>query len=166
MDKYIELAVSKGAEHAVLIKPDDVVFDGRAILKCMFGCRDWGKGCTCPSRLGFFKPWEFEKLLRMYKSVLIIHSRVKEVAQKASFAVERQAYFDGDVLAFSMSDCALCTDCAGRSGQECRNVMEARPAFQAAGIDVFSTVKKLGLPIKTLREPDEEQNWYAAVWLN
>ena len=166
MKKYVELALSNGAEHAVIIKPDDIVFDGRAILKCMFGCRDWGKGCTCPSRQGSLKPWEFEQLLRKYKSVLIIHSRMKELAQKAAFAVEREAFFDGDALSFSMSDCSLCTDCAGRSGEECRNVMEARPAFQSVGIDVFSTVKKLGLPLKALREVDEEQNWYSAVWLN
>jgi hypothetical protein len=45
-------------------------------------------------------------------------------------------------------------------------VRQARPAFQSAGVDVFGTVKKLGLPIKTLRDADEEQNWYSAVWLN
>ena len=166
MKKYIELAISIGAEHALIVKPDDIVFDGRTILKCMFGCLDWGKGCTCPSRQGFLKPWEFEPLLRKYKSVLIIHSRIVQIAQKAAFAVEREAFLDGDMLAFSMSDCALCTDCAGRSGQACRNVKEARPAFHSVGIDVSSTVKKLGLPIKALKELDEEQNWYSAVWLN
>ena len=166
MNKYIELALSMGAEHAVIIKPDDIVFDGRTVLKCMFGCLDWGKGCTCPSRPGFFKPWEFEPLLRKYKSVLIIHSRDKKTAQKAAFAVEREAFLDGDILVFSMSDCALCADCAGKSNEPCRNVKEARPAFHSVGIDVFSTVKKQGLPLNPLREQDEEQNWYAAVWLN
>ena len=166
MKKFIDLALSNGADHAIIITPDDVVFDGRAILKCMFGCNDWGKGCTCPSRPGSFKPWEYETLLRKYKSVLIVHSRDKKIAQKAAFAVEKEAYLDGNIMAFSMSDCALCSECAGRSGQECRNVKEARPAFQSVGIDVFSTVKKLGLPLKALREPDEEQNWYSAVWLD
>ncbi|MCL2478380.1 MAG: DUF2284 domain-containing protein [Treponema sp.] len=166
MDKYIKLALSVGAEHAVMVTPDDIVFDGRTLLKCMFGCDDWGKGCTCPSREGFLKPWEFEPLLRKYKAVLIIHSHSKEIAQKASFAVEREAYFDGDALAFSMCDCALCAECAGKNGMPCRNAKQARPAFHSVGIDVFSTVKKLGLPLKPLRETDEEQNWYSAVWLN
>ena len=166
MKKYIDLALSLGAEHAVIISPGDIEFDGRTLLKCMFGCADWGKGCTCPSREGFLKPWEFEPLLRKYKSVLIIHSQEKQTAQKAAFGVEREAFLDGDALAFSMSDCALCTDCAGRSGAPCRNVKQARPAFHSVGIDVFATVKKLGLPLKTLKESDEEQNWYSAVWLN
>jgi predicted metal-binding protein len=166
MKKYIELALSLGAEHAVIVTPDDIVFDGRALLKCMFGCADWGKGPTCPSRAGFLKPWEFEPLLRKYKNVLIIHSRDKKIVQKCALAVEKEAYLDGDALAFSMSDCALCTVCAGKSGEPCRNIDQARPAFQSVGIDVFSTVHKLNLPLKPLREEGEEQNWYAAVWLN
>jgi len=44
--------------------------------------------------------------------------------------------------------------------------MQARPAFHSVGIDVFGTVAKLGLPLKALRDADEEQNWYSAVWLN
>jgi len=166
MEKYIQLALALGADHAVMVTPDDIVFDGRTYLKCMFGCSDWNRGPTCPSRPGFFKPWEFEQLLRKYKSVLIIHSRSKQIAQKASYNVEREAFLDGDALAFSMSDCSLCDECAGKNNQPCRNVKQARPAFHSVGIDVFSTVKKLNLPIRTLKEEGEEQNWYSAVWLN
>ena len=165
-EKYISIALAEGAEHVIAVTPDDIVFDGRTLLKCMFGCSDWGKGCTCPSRAGFLKPWEFEPLLRKYTSVLIIHSRDKRIAQKASYAVEQAAYIDGDVFAFSMSDCALCSECAGKTHLPCRHPKQARPAFHSVGIDVFATVRKLGLPIETLRAPDEEQNWYAAVWLN
>jgi len=166
IEKYTKLAISMGAENVVVVTPDDVVFDGRTILKCMFGCGDWGKGCTCPSRPGSLRPWEYERLLRKYETVLIIHSPDKHTAQNASFAVEREAYFDGDALAFSMSDCALCKGCAGRDGEACRNVTQARPAFHSVGIDVFATVAKIGLPLKALREMGEEVNWYSAVWLN
>lgn len=164
--KYHSLAITKGAEHAVFVTPDDIVFDGRTLLKCMFGCSDWGRGCTCPSREGFLKPWEWETLLRKYSSVLIIHSHHQRVAQNASYAVEREAFLEGDVLAFSMSDCILCAECAGKSHHACRNPKQARPAFHSVGIDVFATVHKLGLPLNPLRDTDEEQNWYAAVWLN
>jgi len=168
MDKYINLALSLGATNAVAVTPNDIVFDGRTLLKCMFGCSDWGRGCTCPSRGNFLKPWELEPLLRKYKFVLIIHSPDKKIAQKASYAVEKEAYFDGDVMVFSMSDCAICATCAGKEkdGGACRDVKRARPAFHSVGIDVFATVKKLGLPLEALREEGEDQNWYAAVWLN
>lgn len=166
IEKYISIALAEGAANAVAVTPEDIVFDGRTLLKCMFGCTDWGKGCTCPSRDGFLKPWEFETLLRKYTNVLIIHSHDKRIAQKASYAVEREAFLDGDALAFSMSDCALCANCAGKADLPCRNPKQARPAFHSVGIDVFSTVRKLGLPLVTLRNEEEEQNWYAAVWLN
>lgn len=166
MDKYSELALSLGALNVAMVTPEDIVFDDRTLLKCMFGCASWGKGCTCPSRAGAPTPREYEQMLRKYKKVLIIHSHDKKVAQNASYAVEREAFLDGDALAFSMSDCALCAQCAGEIDKPCRNTKIARPAFHSVGIDVFSTVKRLGLPLKTLRDLDEEQNWYAAVWLN
>ena len=166
LKKYTEMAFKLGADNVVAVTPEDIVFDGRTVLKCMFGCKDWGKGCTCPSRYGFLPLKKFRKLLKKYKTVLIIHSRDKKNAQKASFAVETEAYLDGDALVFSTSDCAICEDCAGRNDQPCRNVTMARPSFHSVGIDVFKTVNKLGLPLKALRSEDEEQNWYAAVWLN
>jgi len=166
MEKYIEMALSLGADDVVPATPDDIVFDGRTLLKCMFGCGDWSKGCTCPSRAGALPTAEYERLLRKYKTVLVIHSHDKRTAQNASYAVEREAYLDGDALSFSMSDCALCADCAGRAGGECRNPKVARPSFHSVGIDVFATAKKLGLPLKALRDPEDEQNWYSAVWLN
>jgi len=107
-----------------------------------------------------------EPLLRKYKHVLIIHSPDKKTAQAAAYAVEKAAYFDGDVMGFSMSDCAICGNCAGREGKACRDVKRARPSFHSVGIDVFATVQKLGLPLRPLREEGEAQNWYAAVWLN
>jgi len=164
--KYIDMALSMGAGHAVAVTPDDIVFDGRTILKCMYGCADWGRGHTCPSKAGSLMPWEYEPLLRKYKKVLIIHSNDKRIAQEVSYAIEREAYLDGDVLAFSMSDCALCVKCAGMTGESCKNIKKARPAFHSVGIDVFATVAKLGLPLKPLRDSREIQNWYSAIWLN
>ena len=166
MEKYIKLALSLGAEHAVAVKPGHIVFDGRTLLKCMFGCDGWGKGPTCPSKEGSLKPWEYEMLLKKYNTVLIVHSPNKKIAQNVSFAIEREAFLDGDALAFSMSDCSICENCAGNTNEPCRNPKKARPAFHSCGIDVFTTVQKLGLPIKTLKDEAEPQNWYAAVWLN
>jgi predicted metal-binding protein len=166
MEKYIKIARELGADNVAAVTPDDIIFDDRTILKCMFGCKSWGKGCTCPSRAGFLSGEEYERMLRKYKTVLIVHSTKKKIAQKASYEVEKEAFLDGDVLAFSMSDCALCELCAGDIYEPCRNVTQARPAFHSVGIDVFATVKKLGLPIEVLRDEGEEENWYSAVWLN
>jgi predicted metal-binding protein len=87
-EQFIETATNLGADHAVVFKISDIVFDPRTILKCMFGCGDWGKGHTCPSRPGSLKPWEYERIFARYSWGIIVHSTSKKTAQEASFAVE------------------------------------------------------------------------------
>lgn len=163
---FTKLALELGADDAVVFKIEDIVFDSRTILKCMFGCEDWGKGHTCPSRPGALKPWEYRKILERYSAGIIVHSTSKKVSQDVSFAVEREAFLKGFYFAFSMCDCAVCEECAGNRGKPCVNPKKARPAFHSVGIDVFKTARKFGLPIETLREEDEEQNWYSAVFID
>ena len=107
--EFVSQALKLGADDAVEFKIGQIVFDPRTIIKCMFGCDDWGKGHTCPSREGFLKPWEFEKILQKYSWGIIVHSHSKKVAQKVSYELERMAFTAGYYFAFSMSDCALCT---------------------------------------------------------
>lgn len=164
-DRYLALALEMGAADAVPFTPNDVAFESRTILKCMFGCSDWGKGPTCPSRPGSLMPWEYEPVLRRYSWGILIHSQEKKVAQEVSFALERQAFIDGYYLAFSMSDCACCPDCVGLKDKPCAHPKKARPAFHSVGIDVFATAHRFGLPIQTLSSEDDPQNWYAAVWV-
>ena len=76
------------------------------------------------------------------------------------------AFHDGYYFAFSLSDCGLCKECAAVQCEDCRHVAEARPAFHSVGIDVFKTVRQLGLPIETLPDRNApDQNWYSAVYL-
>jgi predicted metal-binding protein len=165
LERYRALGLGLGAADVVGFTPDDIVFEPRTILKCMFGCSDWGLGPTCPSRAGSLMPWEYEPILRRYSWGVIVHSPDKKTAQDVSFAIERQAFVDGHYLAFSMSDCARCAECAGLQGKPCADPKKARPAFHSVGIDVFATARGFGLPIETLASEDQPQNWYAAVWV-
>ncbi|MHC4174297.1 MAG: DUF2284 domain-containing protein [Planctomycetota bacterium] len=162
---FTDLAIKLGAEQAVVFKIDDILFDPRTILKCMFGCSDWGRGNTCPSKPGSLKPWEYQKVFQRYSWGIIIHSTSKKVSQDVSFAIEREAFLKGYYFAFSLSDCTLCSECAGRRGEQCTNPKKARPALQSVGIDVFKTVHRFSLPLKTLLNEDEEHNWYSAVFI-
>ncbi|HHV58690.1 MAG TPA: DUF2284 domain-containing protein [Clostridiaceae bacterium] len=162
---FAELAVKLGADHAVPFKIEDITFDDRTILKCMFGCGDWGKGHTCPSRPNSLKPWEYRKVFERYSWGIIIHSTDKKISQDVSFEIEREAFLKGYYFAFSLSDCAVCNKCAGFENLECRNKRKARPAFHSVGIDVFKTVRKFNLPIDTLKCPEDTQNWYSAVFI-
>lgn len=163
--KYVDYAMSLGADHAVAFNVTDIEFDSRTILKCMFGCNDWGKGPTCPSRPGSLKPWEYEQVFKKYSWGIIIHSHSKKISQDVSFQVESKAFTDGYYMAFSLSDCANCKECIGLKGMNCANPSKARPAFHSVGIDVFKTVRKFNLPIYPLKTKTEEQNWYSAVFI-
>jgi predicted metal-binding protein len=164
-DVLVEAAKELGAVNAVTFGIGDIVFDPRTILKCMFGCSDWGKGHTCPSRPGNLTLEQYEEMLKKYSWGVIIHAHDKRTTQNVSFKLESRAFTDGYYFAFSMCDCALCKECAGFSGEPCRNVKMARPAFHSVGIDVFATVRKLNLPIYTLKDETQEQNWYSAVFV-
>lgn len=163
--RFAARAIELGAEHAVVFRIDQIEFDSRTILKCMFGCADWGKGHTCPSRPGALKPWEYEQILRRYSWGIIIHAKDKKTSQRVSLKLESEAFVQGHYFAFSLSDCALCAECAGFKGRACVNPKQARPAFHSVGIDVFKTVHKFGLPLATLATEDAEQNWYSAVFI-
>ncbi|MFP4141693.1 MAG: DUF2284 domain-containing protein, partial [Phycisphaerae bacterium] len=164
-DGLIARGLEMGADHIVPFTIDQIVFDPRTILKCMFGCDDWGRGHTCPSRPNSLRPWEYEQVLRYYSWGLIVHSTRKAVAQEVSYTLEREAFLAGYPLAFSMSDCALCKECSGFVGEPCRHPKKARPAFHSVGIDVFKTVHQFDLPLMPLHDEDDTQNWYSAVFV-
>ncbi len=163
--ELIDLAKELGAVDAVLFSVEDIVFDPRTLIKCMFGCPTWGKGPTCPSRPGSLKPWEYEMIFKKYTWGIITHTHEPRLNQEISFQLESRAFQKGYYFAFSLSDCVLCNECKGENNQECCQPKKARPAFHSVGIDVFKTVRKFGLPIYTLKDEHEEQNWYAAVFI-
>ena len=106
--EYAEQAIALGAVHAVPFVLEDIAFDSRTMLKCMFGCSDWGKGPTCPSRPGSPSPWDYRRIFSEYRWGIIVHAHDKKMSQDISFAIERDAFLDGHPFAFSLSDCACC----------------------------------------------------------
>jgi predicted metal-binding protein len=164
-ERFCKLALSLGALNARIFTRDDIVFDPRTLIKCMFGCADWGKGLTCPSRAGSLGLKEWRETLNRYDWGVIVHGDDPKLNQNISYELERQAFFAGYYFAFSMSDCKLCGTCAGNDGERCRFPKIARPAFHSVGIDIFATARRFGLPIETLEHEGDPQNWYAAVFI-
>lgn len=163
---YIDMALEMGAADAVPFLIDQIAFDSRTLLKCMYGCADWGKNHTCPSRPGNPTMAEYREMFGRFRWGVIVHTHDKALSQRISLAIEGRAFAQGHYFAFSLSDCALCRECAAADHKDCRNVKKARPAFHSVGIDVFKTVRQMGLPIETLGDPSvEPQNWYTAVFV-
>ncbi|MCL2545794.1 MAG: DUF2284 domain-containing protein [Oscillospiraceae bacterium] len=163
--KYITQAFDMGADYAVKFNIDDIVFDPRVVLKCLFGCSTYGKNHTCPYQKSPLSMDEYRELFQRYNWGVVIGCRDKHLSQKISFEIERAAFLDGYHFAFSLSDCGLCKECAKVHDKDCHNVMKARPAFHAVGVDVFKTVHGLGLPLDVLQAHDEVPHWYSAVFI-
>ena len=162
---YIEKALSMGAANACRFGIDDIAFDSRVILKCLFGCAAFGNLHTCPYQRSPLSMEEYEKVLKRYSWGVIIGARDKHTSQEISYEIERIAFLDGYYFAFSLSDCGVCAACAKASEEACRFPAKARPALHSVGIDVFKTVRQLGLPIEVLKDRDAPMNWYSAVFI-
>jgi len=165
MNKYVKLAKELGATNAVKFNIEDIVFDPRVVLKCIFGCSDYGRNHTCPYQKSPLTMDEYHAIFKHFSWGIIIGCKDKHVSQKISYEIERQAYLDGHYFSFSLSDCGLCKECAKVHDRCCNVPTKARPAFHAVGIDVFKTVHKFDLPLNVLVTKDDEANWYSAVFV-
>ena len=74
------LALNLGATEAKIIPAGAVVVENRVVLKCRFGCDDYGKKLTCPPFT--VKVDEFRKMLKDYKYALIVKFKSPAEADK------------------------------------------------------------------------------------
>ena len=161
--ELIQKAKGMGAADAVAFDISQIVFDPRTLIKCMYGCEDWGKGHTCPSAHPEVSMEQYRDMFSRYYWGVIVHAHDKRTTQRISLALESKAFAEGRYFAFSLSDCSLCKDGCAEAG--CRNKKMARPAFHSVGIDVFATAAKFNLPLVPLRDDGQQQNWYSAVFV-
>jgi len=75
--------------------------------------------------------------------------------------LEQEIFLDGYYKAFGMGagPCQLCSKC----GKFCRHPEKTRPSMEACGIDVYSTVRANGYPIKVVSSANCKGNYYGIV---
>jgi predicted metal-binding protein len=162
---YATGAIEMGAANAVPFITENIAFDSRVALKCIFGCASFGKNHTCPYQRSPLTMAEYEEMLRRYRGGIIIGCKDKHESQRISYEIERMAFLDGHYFAFSLSDCGLCKTCTRVHDAPCAKPERARPAFHAVGIDVFKTCADHGLPLAVARTHQDDVNWYSAVFI-
>jgi predicted metal-binding protein len=157
--KYIKRAKLLGAKEAKAISAKSIVAAEWVRMKCQFGCDGFGGCLTCPPNSP--TPEYTRRMLSFYKSALLIrgdeHTSVTSVVSK----LEREIFLDGYFKAFGMGagPCMLCDECA----RSCRHAQEARPALEACGIDVYTTVRSNGYPIRVLKDHNCKGNYFGIV---
>ena len=161
-ETYVSAALDLNMTQARLLSFSDLVFDRRVQLKCLWGCESGdGRSPKCSFRGSSHE--ERLEMIRTYSSILLLHSHDGRELSRAVVALERQAFLDGHVLAFGIRYCGLCRDCAVDQGKACVQPQKIRPCESLFGIDVFSTVRRLGWPCQPLKDKTDKQNRYGLV---
>jgi len=104
------------------------------------------------------------KVLDTYGRGILIHFDAEADVKAIVADLERVIFLRGAWKAFGLGagPCYFCKKCPIEEGQ-CRHAERARPAMEACGIDVFSTVKKVGFPIEVVRTQGQCPNYYGLI---
>jgi len=166
MEKYIEIAKENESEQALIISPNDIVFDRRSILKCLWGCEDQSEPnrIKCGSRGLSFE--EAQATIYEYQRILLIHHHDNVKLSNIARKIEKTAFLDGHYFACALHCCHLCKTCKIDSGKPCPTPLKIRPCDQSFGVDVYKTVRGLGLPCIPLQSKIETPNRYAFVLID
>jgi predicted metal-binding protein len=152
-----------GAAEAKVIAADSVVTGRWVRLKCQFGCGGYGQRLTCPPYSP--APEQTRAVLGEYRVALLVHSpggsEWKSVRRIVS-DLEREIFLAGyyKSFAFGSGPCDLCESC---NLESCEHPRDARPAMEAAGIDVYATARGNGFPIEVVKDHSCPQNYYGLV---
>lgn len=165
MERYIQLAKDLKMTDALLITPENIVFDIRAILKCRWGCEEHFAG-NIRCRTGDTSHDERLAMIKKYKNILLVHTHDAHELSKALLIIEQAAFHDGYYFAFALRFCHLCKKCLVAGGKDCPTPSKVRPCEAVFGIDVFKTARNLGLPCRPLQSENEQQNRYGFVLLD
>jgi predicted metal-binding protein len=163
--RYIQMAKALGMENAILIGPDDIFFDIRAVLKCRWGCEDFHKqAIKCGTRNTSFE--EGMRMIKSYSNILLLHAHDGTDLSRAILEIERAAFLDGHYFAFGIRYCRMCKKCMVDEGKECPTPQKIRPCDESLGIDMYKTARNKGLPCNVLKDKDDVQNRYGFVLID
>jgi len=151
-----------GVRTVCIICPCEVETAAWVRLKCQFGCEGYGQCLVCPPFTP--TPEQMRKVLDGYKRAILIHCEPQADVKAIVADLERDIFLRGAWKAFGLGagPCYFCKECAVEA-KECRHSERARPAMEACGIDVFSTVKKAGFPIEVVRTTRQCPNYYGLI---
>jgi predicted metal-binding protein len=152
-----------GFRRVLTIPVETIHIPGWTDMRCRFGCCHFGKPNCPPHSPSAERTKEF---IRDYSHALLLEGEppTREF-QLRVLQAEKEAFNAGFYKAFSYwaGPCSLCQSCPKE--RKCRNTKDARPSMEGAGIDVFETVKRLGLPLRTLTSKDDFVRYFGLILL-
>ncbi len=157
------LATGKaGVRAAKVISPATVETAAWVRLKCQYGCDGYHQCLVCPPFTP--TPEQMRQVLDAYHRAILMHFEPQAETKKTVVELEREIFLRGAWKAFGLGagPCYLCPSCPAEPGK-CRHAEKARPAMEACGIDVYTTVRRAGLPIEVVRNARQCPNYYGLI---
>ncbi|MBC8529657.1 hypothetical protein H8699_09480 [Christensenellaceae bacterium NSJ-44] len=149
-----ERGLGLGALQIEPFEMDDLLFDGRTWLKCLFTCESEGIRPADRADLELR-----QRMLREFSWGAFI--RAKDAGEAAAIAseLEKRAMEDGYYFAFAIGECAAA--CGEGPMPICQ-----RPAFYGMGIDLIATARRLQMPISLQHTiPGTPDDGYATIFV-
>ena len=157
------------------LDPKDIVVAQWVRMKCLYGCWEYGRNAACPPHAPSVA--ECDRFFHEYKRAVVFHFEKKVDKPEDRHAWSRKinrSLLDLEIDVFKagyerafilfMDSCNFCLECGG--GQAgCKEPRLSRPTPDAMGMDVYTTVRKLGYPIKVLADYNQTMNRYAFLMI-
>jgi predicted metal-binding protein len=171
-EKIESLLLKQGFPDYRWIDPKEVVVAHWVRVKCLFGCSDYGSG-TCPPNTPSVN--DCDSFFKEYESGLVI--RLSKFADKSSYPndwsgemtnklleIEREIFLSGfqKVFLLNQTCCSLCKDCSGNR-LDCKDKTKSRPSPESFAVDVYKTVRNIGLEINVVADTPAEINRIAIL---
>jgi len=166
LDKKSQLAAQirhLGFRNVYPIAADMVHVPDWTPMHCRFGCSSFGQP-HCPPHSP--SPEKTRSMLLDYTTCLILEGDPPTGGfQRQVLQAEKEAFRGGFYKAFAFwaGPCSICKECSG--DLMCKNTKEARPSMEASGIDVFETVRRAAIPLRTLADGDDFVKYFAILLL-
>lgn len=171
-EKIESILTKQGFSDYKWINPEEIVVAHWVRIKCTFGCSDYGLG-TCPPNAPSVS--DCDSFFKEYKSGLVI--RLNKFAYKDSYPsewskemtnklldIERDVFLSGFQKTFLLNQtcCSLCADCSSNR-LDCKDKGKSRPSPESFAVDVYQTVRNLGLEINVVADNPAEMNRIAIL---
>ncbi len=175
LEKYSKQALDAGTTTVKQINPDSVITAAWVRMKCVYGCPFQGYSYCCPPDSP--TPEQTQAVINCYSRALLFHVQAPATEERDKtttkisqllIKMEGEMFKDGFYKSFlyGYGPCSICPTCKKITNEPCVAGDKKRPSMEAAGIDVYQTVRNNELPIEPLSDVSDTQNLYALMLMD